>query len=231
MNILAIIPARGDSKGLPGKNTLPLAGKPLIAHTIEAATSAPSVDRVIVTTDSKPIATIAQDFGAEVPFLRPKEISGDHASGIDVCLHAIEFMKNNKGYIPEMVIYLQPTSPLRNSNDIEAAIELLTNCKADSVVSLKPVTEYPQWMKTIDNQQRISPLFQEFEIPTTRQELAPSYLLNGAIYLSTYSALIKNKSFYGADTRGYIMPEDRSIDIDTKNDFQITEALISQCKS
>ena len=99
------------------------------------------------------------------------------------------------------------------------------------MVSLKPVTEYPQWMKTIDNQQRISPLFQEFEIPTTRQELAPSYLLNGAIYLSTYSALMKNKSFYGADTRGYRMPEDRSIDIDTKNDFQITEALISQCKS
>ena len=120
---------------------------------------------------------------------------------------------------------------MRNAADIDAAIKLLHDSNADSVVSVKAVTEYPQWMKKMDGDQRISPLFEELEITTARQNLEKSYLLNGAIYLSTTEALLKHRNFYGGDTRGYLMPEERSIDIDTLNDFLMAQALIDHTKS
>lgn len=228
MEILAIIPARGGSKGLPGKNIRPLAGTPLIGYSIKAALKAQSISRVIVSTDDETIAEIAREHGAEVPFIRPADLSGDKVSGVNACLHALEHANNVLDYHPELVIFLQPTSPMRSAEDIDAAIKLLQDSHADSVVGLKKVNEYPQWMKTMDSHQRISPLFEQMEITSARQDLENSYILNGAIYLSTSSSLKKHQSFYGGDTRGYLMPEDRSIDIDTLNDFIMAEALITQ---
>lgn len=227
MKTLAIIPARGGSKGLPGKNTRLLAGVPLIAHTIKAALEAETVNRVIVSTDDDSIAAISKKFGAEVPFIRPADISDDKASGMDACLHALEHANNLLDYHPEVVIFLQPTSPMRTASDIDAAVELLCESNADSVVSLKAVNDFPQWMKKMDHKLRISPLFEQMEITAARQDLEKSYILNGAIYLSTTESLKKHHSFYGGDTRGYLMPEDRSIDIDTLNDFLMAEAMIT----
>lgn len=231
METLAIIPARGGSKGLPGKNIRPLAGVPLIGHTIQAARDAKSVSRVLVSTDDEGIASVARDLGAEVPFLRPPELSDDKASGVAVCLHALAFAEEELGYFPELVVLLQPTSPMRRADDIDAAVCLLRERGADSLVSLKPVSEYPQWMKKMDGEQRISPLFDDLEITSARQDLEKSYLLNGAIYLSKSAFLKKNASFYGNDTCGYVMPEERSIDIDTLNDFLVAEALITPVES
>ena len=228
METLAIIPARGGSKGLPGKNIRPLAGVPMIGHTIRAAQEARAVDRVLVSTDDEEIASVAREFGAEVPFLRPPELSGDKASGVDVCLHALSYAQSEMSCQPRLVVLLQPTSPMRNAEDIDAAIQLLAESQADSVVSVKPVTEYPQWMKKMDGEHRISSLFEEMDITSARQDLEKSYLLNGAIYLSRASSLSKHGSFYGGDTRGYLMPEERSIDIDTLNDFLMAEALMTQ---
>tara|TARA_B110000908_G_C10214787_1_gene432187 strand:- start:984 stop:1679 length:696 start_codon:yes stop_codon:yes gene_type:complete len=231
METLAIIPARGGSKGLPGKNILSLAGIPLITHTINAALEAESVGRLIVSTDDEAIATVARESGAEVPFLRPAALSDDTASGVDACLHALEYANDSLDYHPELVVYLQPTSPMRSAADIDAAVKLLHDRNADSVVSVKAVTEYPQWMKKMDGEQRISPLFEELEITAARQNLEKSYILNGAIYLSTTEALLKHRNFYGSDTRGYLMPEERSIDIDTLNDFLMAQALIAHTGS
>ena len=231
METLAIIPARGASKGLPGKNILPLAGIPLIAHTIKAAQESNSVNRIIVSTDDDDIAQVAQDAGAEVPFTRPAHLSDDNASGIDTCLHALQYVNEELNYHPERLLYLQPTSPLRTSADIDAAVQLLKDKKADSVVGLKSVTEYPQWMQTIDNEKRINPRFPNLETANTRQNLQETYILNGAIYLSTTKALKQYQSFYGGDTRGYLMPADRSIDIDNLQDFLTVEALINHAKS
>jgi CMP-N-acetylneuraminic acid synthetase len=231
METLAIIPARGGSKGLLGKNIRPLAGVPLIAHTIKAAQGAQTVDRIIVSTDDEAIAEIARDAGAEVPFIRPAHLSDDKSSGVDVCLHALAHANNSLDYNPELVIFLQPTSPLRSSADIDAAVKLLRNSDVTSVVSVKAVTEYPQWMKKMDAEQRLSPLFDDLIATPARQDLAKSYILNGAIYTSTATFLGKNQSFYDNDTRGYLMPEDRSIDIDTLDDFLMAEALLSHQNS
>lgn len=231
MNTLAIIPARGGSKGLPGKNILPLAGIPLIIHTIRAAQEAKTIGRIIISTDDEAIAEIARDAGAEVPFIRPAHLSDDKASGVDVCLHALAHANNSLDYHPELIIFLQPTSPLRSSADIDAAVKLLRDSDANSVVSVKAVTEYPQWMKKMDAEQRISPLLEQFEIKTNRQDLEKSYILNGAIYLSTTASMKKSHSFYGSDTRGYLMPDNRSIDIDTANDMLIAKALFNSKNS
>lgn len=228
METLAIIPARGGSKGLPGKNIRPLAGTPLITYTIRAAQEAKSIDRIIVSTDDEDIATISREAGAEVPFLRPENLSGENATSIDACLHVLEQAKEMSGYHPDIVAFLQPTSPLRSAPDIDAAANFLIQSGADSVVGVKPVTEYPQWMRSMDDEQRLRPLFEDTPKPPPRQELEPFYLVNGAIYLSTTASLLKYKDFYGIDTRGYLMPEERSIDIDTLNDFQRAEELIAK---
>lgn len=228
METLAIIPARGGSKGLPGKNILPLNGKPLIAHTIESAQQAQHVSRVIVSTDDNAIAKTAKAYGAEIPFLRPAEISDDLSPGIDVCLHALQHMRDQQNYSPDIVILLQPTSPLRTAEDIDAAIDLMLQQNADSIVGLKPVTEYPQWMKKLSNDHRISPFFKDLHIASTRQELDQAYLLNGAIYASKTGPLVENKGFYNESTCGYVMPEDRSIDIDTAHDLIFAETILNQ---
>lgn len=225
MRVLAIIPARGGSKGLPNKNILPFAGKPLLAHTIEAARECSLIDRIVVSTDSQKITTIAKQHGAETPFVRPPELSNDNASGTEVCLHCLDFYQKELFYKPDLVIFLQPTSPLRTSSHIASAIHLLKEKKTETVISVQQAIEHPLWMKKLDNQGCIRPFFDDIAIPNTRQELEPAYLLNGAIYLSQANHLLQNKSFYSASTLAYVMSANDSVDIDTQEDFQKAENI------
>lgn len=225
MRILAVIPARGGSKGLPGKNIRLLGDKPLIAHTIEAAVTSACVDRIVVSTDDPEIAEISKRFGAEVPFLRPEHLSGDLASAIDVVIHAIEYFSVNEGYVPDGILLLQPTSPLRSATDIRNSVEMFVETGA-SVIGLRKVSEHPYLMKQVDESGEIQPLLGDLSIPSNRQQLPPIYMVNGAIYLSSPENLISHKSFYLPAARPYIMPEERSIDIDSLEDFNRAEAIV-----
>ncbi len=226
-NILGLIPARGGSKGLPRKNIKPLLGKPLIAWTIEQALASRYLDRVVVSTDDKEIAEISKKYGADIPFMRPKELAEDDAKGIDVILHTIDWLKENdnrKQY--DLIMLLQPTSPLRKSEDIDKAIELLFLKKAKAIVSVCEVDHHPLWTNTLPKNGCMKGFIKPEIMNKNRQELPVYYRLNGVIYLS-YSYYIKQcNSFLGKETFAYIMPRGRSIDIDDEVDFKSAEILM-----
>jgi N-acylneuraminate cytidylyltransferase/CMP-N,N'-diacetyllegionaminic acid synthase len=226
--ILALIPARGGSKGLPRKNIKPLLGKPLIAWTIEQAKESKYIDRIVVSTDDKKIAEIAKKYGAEVPFMRPMELATDEAKGIDVVLHAIQFFK--KLYENDFIlVYLQPTSPLRTSQDIDNALEqLFSNPKAKAIVSVCECEHHPLWSNTLPEDKCMKNFIRKEILNKNRQELPKYYRLNGAIYLG-FSSYIENQgSFFGENTYAYIMPVERSIDIDNYFDFKIAKMILSE---
>jgi len=227
--ILAIIPARGGSKGVPGKNIRLLNGKHLICHTIEEALKSKYLDRVFVSTDDAVIARISSNCGANV-IQRPQELAQDDSSIIDVIFHAIEVVKDEFTFIPDIVIRLQPTSPLRDVNDIDAAIELYINNKCDSVsvISMCKVEHSPYWCFKFDDDHEFKPLFGDKYLRMRRQELPEIYRPNGSIYITSLSNLNKNKEFYCDYIIPYIMPVERSIDIDEEIDFVIAEQLIKK---
>ncbi len=220
--VIAIIPARGGSKGLRRKNVLPVSGKPLIAWTIEAAKRASRISRLILSSDDQEIIDTAKGYGCEVPFIRPAELATDAASSVDVVLHALEHVQDC-----EYVMLLQPTSPLRNSQDIDAAFDLMMEKNAETCVSVCPVEESPYWMYRVDDNERLRPLLQRNELPARRQDLPEVFILNGAIYISKVKRLIATRSFIDQDTVGYAMSRERSIDIDTKEDFLRFERVVS----
>jgi CMP-N-acetylneuraminic acid synthetase len=213
--VLAIIPARGGSKGVPNKNLAQVAGRPLIEWTIDAARRATSLGRVVVTTDAPSIADAARKSGAEVPFLRPSELAQDDSPGMAAILHAVAWLAEHERYHPDYVMCLQPTSPLRTARDIDAAVGLLAQHEADSVVSVTPVDQHPYWMKQMDADGRL----RDFMVPDRpairRQDLPLVYALNGAIYLAGRTVLVDTASWYTTNTRGYVMPPERSLDLDT----------------
>ena len=226
-NILGLIPARGGSKGLPRKNIKPLLGKPLITWTIEQALASKYLDRVVVSTDDKEIAEISKKYGAEVPFMRPKELAKDNAKGIDVVLHAIDWLKENdnrKQY--DLIILLQPTSPLRTTEDIDKAIELLFLKEAKAIVSVCEVDHHPLWANTLPEDGSMKDFIRREVMNKNRQELPIFYRLNGAIYLAYCDYIKKQKSFFGEKTFAYIMPRERSVDIDDEIDLKLAEILI-----
>lgn len=223
MKILAIIPARGGSKGIPRKNIKPLAGKPLIAWTIEAALQAQGIDLIIASTEDKEIASVAKQFGAEVPFLRPLAIAQDDTPGIAPVLHAIEQLPDY-----DWVLLLQPTSPLRSVEDIEGIIQFCRDEAAPSAVSVTQVSKPPFWMYQRDDQNRLQPLITNRPEVTRRQDLPGTYALNGALYLARADWLIQNQGFIGPETLGYVMPEDRSVDLDTPMDWHWAEFLVAR---
>jgi N-acylneuraminate cytidylyltransferase/CMP-N,N'-diacetyllegionaminic acid synthase len=227
--IIGIIPARGGSKGLPRKNILPLLGKPLIAWTIEHADSSKYLDRVIVSTDDSEIAEISKQYGVNAPFIRPSKLASDESKGIDVVLHAIEWLKNNKEAC-EIILLLQPTSPNRSYKDIDNSIELLFQENARAIVSVCEVEHPPYWANTLP-QNHCMKNFISVEIKNkNRQELPTFYRLNGAIYLAYCNYLKTQNSFFGNDTYAYVMPRERSVDIDTENDFVLAEHLMQRAK-
>jgi N-acylneuraminate cytidylyltransferase/CMP-N,N'-diacetyllegionaminic acid synthase len=224
--VLTVIPARGGSKGMPGKNILPLAGKPLIGWTIEASLACPAVSRTLVTTDSQEIYDVAASFGAETPFLRPAELAADDTPGMLPILHAVRWMEEHEGYKPFYVMVLQPTSPLRTSQDIAGAIELCESKQADAVVSLTAAPCHPFWMKRLDEQGRIFDFNSNCQVSPVRQNLPKAYALNGAIYLARRDVLLEAKTWYTDKTFGYLMPRERSLDIDEPWDFHLANLVV-----
>lgn len=220
--ILAVITARAGSKRLPNKNILNLAGKPLIAWTIDTAKKTKYIDKLIVSTDSKDIAEISKIYGAEIPFLRPKELANDKADSISVLKHSIEFF--NKEY--DYILLLQPTSPLRTTTDINKAIEML-NQETKAVVSVCETEHSPLWSNTLPKDLSMANFIRP-EIKNKRtQDLPKYYRLNGAIYISEIDYFYQNNGFIGNKTRAYIMSQQNSVDIDTELDFMFCEVLIN----
>lgn len=221
MNVLGLIPARAGSKSIPKKNLVDLGGRPLIAWTIEAAMNS-SLSRVIVSTDSNEIAAVSKSFGTEVPFMRPEEISKDDSLSIDVVIHALDMLKEEF----DSVMLLQPTSPFRSVSDINNAVQLLA--EADSVISVEAVEGmHPARMKFINTDgYLVDPVFAEEVENMPRQQLAPLYIRNGAIYL-TKTDSISQRTFKGMKSKALIMPSLRSTNIDTEFDLQIARALLA----
>ncbi len=220
--VLAIIPARGGSKRLPGKNILNLNGKPLIGWTINAAKKSKFIDRVVVSTEDHEIGEIAKSFGGEVPFFRPRELAKDNTTTLNVVVHLIQEL-GRKGEYYDYIILLQPTSPFRTEIHIDMAFEQLMEIDgADAIVSVCPVEHHPLWSNSLPKNKSMS-CFLDKEIDNIRsQDLPDYYRLNGAIYISRVDLLCREKTFFPKDVcYAFIMPTRDSIDIDTKDDFDL----------
>lgn len=225
--IIAIIPARGGSKGLPRKNIKPLLGKPLIAWTIEQAKKSEYIDRIIVSTEDKEIGEIAKEYGAEVPFLRPKALARDDSPTIDAIIHAINWFEARGEYF-DIVVLLEPTSSLRKENDLDNAIELFIKNidKVDSLVSVGEVhLENPYIMKKIEKGY-VKPLIEIDENIYQRQQMPKVYFPYGVIYLSKVEALKKHKTFYQGRTIPYFIERWQNYEIDDIYDFICVEAIL-----
>ena len=217
---LAVIPARGGSKRLPRKNILDLAGKPLIAWSIEAAKKSKYIDEVLVTTDDQEILSISKSCGANV-ITRPAELASDTATSFDAIKHAI---KNTTHY--DYVVLLQPTSPLRNSTHIDEAIEELQLKSADAIVSVTEMDHSPLWSNTLPETGSMENFLRRDVLNKRSQDLEPYYRLNGAIYICEVNNLLKEQSFFLKENIfAYKMKADVSIDIDTFMDFKLAETI------
>lgn len=222
MSVLAIIPARGGSKGIPRKNVRLLNGKPLIAYTIEQARATPSITRVVVSTDDTEIGAVAKQYGAEVIW-RPAEISGDTASSESALLHALEHFERNEGYQPEFLVFLQATSPLRRPHDISNAIQRLIDEEADSLLSLAPFVHF-LW-NVLDG--KLQSLNFDYCNRPRHQELPPLYMENGSIYVFRPWILRQFGNRLGGKITYYKMDPLSAVDIDTLADFSLCEAIMS----
>ena len=228
--VLVVIPARGGSKQLPRKNILEIAGKPLIGYTIELALKLKSLfHRIVVSTDDIEIAEVSKSFGAEVPFLRKKELSLDTTPMVPVLKDAVQFIENQDNLNIDWVLLLQPTDPLRESDDIKEALKLGQKNECDSVISVERVfSHHPALMKKIVNN-RIEPFFINEVEGTTRQSYnPPAYMRNGSIYLTKRKTLMDNESIRGDISIPLIMKEGSRISIDSYNDFKLAELLIKE---
>jgi len=226
---LAIIPARGGSKGIPHKNIIEINGKPLIAYTIEATKQSKYIDKIIVSTDDEEIQRVSFKYGANVPYLRPNEISGDSAKSIDVVLHALNYYQT-KGERFDYVILLQPTSPLRTDLHINSAIEQIVKSEAQSLVSVCEVTENPVLMRTINDNQ-LQPVVEFNGINSRRQDLPTFYKFNGSIYVNTVKMLLGERQFINVNTIPFIMEQEKSIDIDNIIDLKLVEIIMQHSKN
>lgn len=223
--ILGFIPARAGSKGVPGKNIKMLAGKPLISHTIETALASNVFDCLLVSTDGEDIARVAREAGAEVPFRRPAELATDTAKGMDVLQHAMEWCEK-QGRQFNWTMTLQPTSPLRSSEDILNACKLMIQYRAKAIVSVCEVDHHPWWNNTLPEDMCMEHFIRPEILNLNRQSLPKYYRLNGAIYLAEWKFIRQKKSWYGKYTYAYVMPRERSVDIDTALDFALAETLL-----
>lgn len=217
-SVLALIPARGGSKGIKNKNIKDFNGLPLIAHTINQAKDISYIDELIVSTDSDDIKDVAENFGAKVPFKRPKIISNDRASNIDVAIHAINKVKT------DIIIILQPTSPLRGKNDIIKSLELLFKDRVKTVIGAYKIKNYA-YSFSLDNSGFISNSASLQKLSTNRQSHKDHFTVNGAIYSSYTDYFLQIKSFFTSRTYVYQMPVSRSVDIDELDDWAFAEKL------
>lgn len=236
---LGIIPARGGSKGVPGKNIKPLAGKPLIAWTIEAAKKAKYIDRVIVSTDDEQIAKIALEYGAEVPFLRPADISGDLATDVEFIIHALDFLEKKEVYVPDIILRLPPTSPLRTSEHINLGIETLVD--TEGATASRPIVEvdkhpYKFWIKNEEDERFLKPFLTDeytgFKEPHNlpRQLLPKVFRHTGAMDVVWVRTVREDCSTSGSKLAHFPMSEEDSVNIDYPIDFEIAEILMNKRK-
>lgn len=227
--MIALIPARGGSKGLPGKNVKMLCGKPLIAYAIEAAMKVKKIDNVIVTTDSEEIAQVAKEYGAEVPFIRPKELARDSSSAIDVYLHAISFLQKETNRKIEKFMVLLPTTPLRTCRNIEEALTKFQEEEAETLISVKEADIPISWYYRMNQNNRIENAgFDKLNAVSNRQVNKKYYIPNGAIYILDVQLLHEKRTYFSSNTVAYIMSAEESIDIDNELDFEIARMLLEK---
>lgn len=227
--VIAIIPARSGSKGLPGKNIKLLCGKPLIAWSIEAALESKYIDEVMVSTDCENIADIAVQFGSTVPFIRPANLAADTALSIDVIKHVIEFYRSKFSRSFDYIVLLEPTSPLRTTDDVDGAIaKLLENSQAHSIVGIcKTESQNPAFLVKKE-QSGLLVGYENLGMKVVRrQDISDVYFLEGSIYISDIPVLLEKGTFYHDQTLGYEVPKWKSFEIDDLDDFIIVEALMS----
>lgn len=220
--ILAIIPARGGSKRVPKKNVKLLGGKPLIAWAIDEAKKSQTIDKIIVSSDCLDILEVSKKYGADT-VMRPIEISQDHSSSIDAVRHVLSVLRKDN-FSPDIIVILQPTTPFRDSEDIRLAILKFMESGRSSLVAMKEFKPY--WaFKEGEDKEYIVPMFEKF-IKTRSQDLPKALISNGAMYITTPEDLEKNNGFFSSDTIPFIMPDIKSIDIDTELDFSFAEFLL-----
>lgn len=228
IKVLGLITARGGSKSIPHKNIKELHGKPLIAYTIEAAQKSKLLSHTIVSTDDGEIAELAKQYGADVPFLRPAEISKDESTSFEAVHHALTWLKENGGETYDYVLILQPTSPLRIASDIDASIVIAAETGADSVMGMVELTDFSlKKLKKIEDGIILPYGEAEGKFSSMRQHLDKVYKRNAAIYLTKVSCLLGNDLF-GKVSRAYIMPEERSVDINKPVDFELAEFFLKK---
>jgi CMP-N,N'-diacetyllegionaminic acid synthase len=227
MSIVAIIPARGGSKGIPRKNLVQIAGRPLIAYAIEAARSAVSIDRVLISTDDSEIADVSRELGAEVPFQRPLEFADDLAPMLGVLRHALAWLET-QGVVVEALVLLQPTSPLRTAHHIEEAVTLFRSAPASSVVSVVEVPHQfsPVSVMKLTDQGTLSPFLGDKVIVTRRQDKPKAYARNGPAVLVCHSDTLRSGELYGTNCVPYFMSKEDSLDIDTQHDLILAERVL-----
>jgi CMP-N-acetylneuraminic acid synthetase len=236
MEILALVPARGGSKGIPRKNIRLLAGEPLIAYTIKAAQRSRYITRLIVSTDDEEIAGLGREYGAEVPFLRPQELAQDHVTDLPVFCHCLSWLQQHQGYHPDVTVHLRPTAPLRTAAHIDSAIELLLNSTdAESVRSVCRAAQHPLKMWALKGDY-LSPFVsapqgsikEAYNMP--RQKLPPAYIQNGAVDVVRTEVILKKGSMTGDVIKALLMDEEESLNIDGPLDWELADLLMKRRK-
>jgi len=227
MRILALITARGGSKRLPGKNILPLAGKPLIQWTIDTALGLPTLCHVLLSTDDPAIAEVGRAGGAYVPWLRPADLASDTASGTDVALHALDWYEAQHGAVDGLLL-LQPTSPFRTRTTIAQGIALFDPALGGSVIGVSPAPSHPMWTFKLEGD-RLVPFVPGDGLQTRSQDLPPAYVVNGTFYLTSPQRLRTEKTFFSKDALALVIASaQEALDIDTPQDFALAQYYVEQ---
>jgi len=223
--ILGIIPARGGSKGIPGKNIRVLGNKPLLAYTVHLAKESAIFDRIILSTDSEEIASVGKELGVEVPFLRPEELSQDETPMLPVLQHAVNYCLN-EGWKPDYICILQPTAPFRNVQDLVKGYELLVSTGCDSVVSIEEVPEHylPHFVMKIEKG-KLTHFLEEGAKVTRRQDAKKAYTRSGCFYFTRKDVLMNDNSIYGEDCRPIVIDNELSVNLDTMDDWYEAERV------
>jgi CMP-N,N'-diacetyllegionaminic acid synthase len=224
MGIIAVVPARAGSKGIPGKNIKPLCGKPLLAYTADVIRSAGIFDRALLTTDAEDIAKVGRAFGLEAPFLRPEELARDDTPMLPVVEHAVAWLERDGAEI-DIVVLLQPTQPLRTATDVARAVALLKDSRCDSVASVValPLPLCPDYVMRIDEEGRLVNFLPEGARVTRRQDVRPAYVRDGTVYAMRAATIRNHRSLYGPVCLPLIIDQERSVNLDTERDWKEAE--------